>query len=60
MNLSLSNNTDPDEDDFHSNVAALAWFIKQYGARDLWLQMKVSYPKEFNELLYYGLDMVKK
>jgi len=49
-----------EDDDFEVAALMLAQSIKTFGARDLWIQLKTCYPKEFNEMLYYALDQLKK
>ena len=56
----ITNDTIEEDDDFEVATLMLAQSIKTFGARDLWIQLKNCYPKEFNELLFYGLDFCKK
>jgi len=56
----LITNDTIEDDDFEVATLMLAQSIKTFGARDLWIQLKTCYPKEFNEMLYYGLDFCKK
>lgn len=49
-----------DEDDFNVAVMCVMQAVTEFGARDIWLQMKSAYPSQYNELLYYALEMLPK
>lgn len=49
-----------EEEDFNIAVLCLMQAVKEFGARDLWIQMKASYPSQYNELLFYALEMLPK
>ena len=51
---------DDDEDDFNIAILMLSRMVKDFGARSLWVEFKRSYPEQFNEMLYYALEMLKK
>lgn len=57
MNLLETSNTD---EEFNEAVLCVMLAVREHGARDIWTQLKASYPSQYNELLYYALDMLKK
>lgn len=48
------------EDELELSVLDLAEAIKEFGAQELWKQLKAGFPSQYNELLFYGLDQLKK
>lgn len=49
-----------DDDEFNISVLLLSRAITEFGARSLWVELKRGYPQQFNEMLYYALDQLKK
>lgn len=47
-------------DDLAMDTLHLAEAIKEFGAQELWKQLKAGFPSQYNELLFYGLDQLKK
>lgn len=52
--------SDTEEDDLDLAVRMLSQGIKEFGARSLWVELKRSNPQEFNQMLFYALEMLKK
>lgn len=47
-------------DDLAMDTLHLAEAIKEFGAQELWKQLKAGFPSQYNEMLYYALDQLKK
>lgn len=48
------------EDELELATLDLAEAIKEFGAQELWKQLKAAFPSQYNEMLYYALDQLKK
>lgn len=63
-NINLLNNivdnSNVEEEEFNEAVICVMLAVKEWGARDIWTQLKASYPSQYNELLYYALEMLPK